>query len=191
MTANYSFRKALNGFHREDVVRHLEYINTRHNNQLNQLQAELEAKEKELNRLRALEALPEQLAQLQLVTQVLQQEKQAADEHIAVLEAQLEEERSRQLAIVSRTEEELEAYRRAERLERQAQQRAEQLCDKANTIVSDAGARADAAARQIDLLSRQVADQLQQLRQEVLSSKDVLTDAAQALAALRPEEVEV
>ena len=55
MAANYSFRTSLTGFNREDVVRHLEYITNRHNNQVNQLKSEAESKERELQRLRQLE----------------------------------------------------------------------------------------------------------------------------------------
>lgn len=189
MAASYSFRKALNGFHREDVVRHLEYINTRHANQVNQLKADLEAREQEIQRLRKLEGLQDQLAQLQNYCADLEREKQDYEDRIALLQTRLEEEQNHQAAIVSRTEEELEAYRRAERLERQAQQRAEQLCDKANAIISETGARVDTTAQRIAQLSSQVANNLEQLRSEILSSKDALADASAALETLRPEEM--
>ncbi len=37
-----TFRSAFNGFNREDVVRYIEYINNRHNDQVAQLRNELE-----------------------------------------------------------------------------------------------------------------------------------------------------
>ena len=37
MSAPQNFRSAFNGFNREDVVRYLEYINTKHTTQVNQL----------------------------------------------------------------------------------------------------------------------------------------------------------
>ena len=40
MAVPQNFRSAFNGFNREDVVHYLEYINTKHNNQLSQLTAE-------------------------------------------------------------------------------------------------------------------------------------------------------
>ncbi len=184
MAASYSFRKALNGFHREDVVHHLEYINTKHTTQVNQLKAELDTKDKEIQRLRAFEGLQAQVDRLQ-------QEKMVYEDRITQLQLQLEEQIANQTAIVSRTEEELEAYRRAERLERQAQERAEQLCQKANTIVSTAGSSVDSAAHHIGQLSQQVAAQLALLQQEILSSKSVLEEAAGALNALCPETTEV
>ena len=39
---NLNFRSALNGFNRQDVARYLEYLNTQHNAQLNQLQTDLD-----------------------------------------------------------------------------------------------------------------------------------------------------
>ena len=42
MAAPQNFRTAFNGFHKEDVVRYLEYINSKHTNQINQLTAEAE-----------------------------------------------------------------------------------------------------------------------------------------------------
>ena len=40
MAAPQNFRSALNGFNREDVVHYLEYINTKYQNQIDQLIAE-------------------------------------------------------------------------------------------------------------------------------------------------------
>ena len=181
MAASYSFRKSLNGFNREDVVRHLEYLNTRHANQINQYKADLEAKEQELKQLRALVGVQEQLAELQVYCAALEQEKTA-------LQVQLEEEKSQRAAVVNRNEEELEAYRRAEQVERQAQQRAEQLCTKATGIVAEAGDKVDASAQRIGAMAQQVAQQLAALQQEVLGGKDALQDASDALAQLRAED---
>lgn len=176
MAASYSFRKALNGYNREDVVYHLEFINTRHNNQLNQCKADLQAMEKELQQLRT------RCGALEL-------EKQGYEDQIAQLQDQLDQQRAQQSAVVSRTDEELEAYRRAERLERQAQQRAEQLFEKANGIISDANAGVDASAQRIDTLARDLLQQLEALKQEVSAGKDALKGASAALSALRPEEM--
>ena len=40
MAAPQNFRSALNGFNREDVVHYLEYINSKHTHQINQLTSE-------------------------------------------------------------------------------------------------------------------------------------------------------
>lgn len=176
MAASHSFRKALNGYNREDVVHHLEFINTRHSNQLNQYRADMQALEKEIQQLRT------RCGALEL-------EKQGYEDQIAQLQDQLDQQRTQQNALASRTEEELEAYRRAERLERQAQQRAEQLFEKANGIIADAGDGVDASARRIDDLAQNLLQQLDALKKEVAAGKDALQDAAVALSALRPEEM--
>ena len=51
MASSQNFRTAFNGFNREDVVHYLEYINTKHTNQLNQLTAENESLRERLERL--------------------------------------------------------------------------------------------------------------------------------------------
>ena len=53
MAAPQNFRTAFNGFHKEDVVRYLEYINSKHTNQVNQLTAEAEELRKQLEKLSA------------------------------------------------------------------------------------------------------------------------------------------
>lgn len=37
-----TFRSAFNGFNREDVVHYIDYLNTQHSNQINQLNSQLE-----------------------------------------------------------------------------------------------------------------------------------------------------
>jgi len=43
-----NFRKSIGGFNREDVVQYIEFINNRHNTQVNQLKAELQTVKDEL-----------------------------------------------------------------------------------------------------------------------------------------------
>ena len=49
MASEYRFRGAFNGFNREDVVRYLEYVNTKHNALVNQLRSENQALKEELS----------------------------------------------------------------------------------------------------------------------------------------------
>ena len=51
MAAPQNFRSAFNGFNREDVVKYLEYINNKHQNQVNQLTAESEELRTQLEQL--------------------------------------------------------------------------------------------------------------------------------------------
>ncbi len=188
MAQSYNFRTALSGFHKEDVVHYLEYITNKHNSQVGSLQSDLSAAEKELAVLRQkpdlapeLESAREELAKLQQLLEASQAENEA-------LKAQIAEMQATQAVVVSRNEEELEAYRRAERAERQAQQRAEQLICQAHGILADAQAKADENAQRIGALADQTASQLALLQQAVIGGKAALQEASLALGAIAPKE---
>ena len=53
-----NFRSAFNGFHREDVVHYIEYLNAKHTTEVNQLNSQLE-------QLRSQNAVPADVAELQ------------------------------------------------------------------------------------------------------------------------------
>ena len=76
---------------------------------------------------------------------------------------------------------ELEAYRRAERVERMAQERASQIYAKANAVLADATVKVEAASDGMKAVAAQVAEQLQTAEQQ-------LQDAVAAMYAIRPEE---
>ena len=82
----------------------------------------------------------------------------------------------------------LEAYRRAERTERQAQERAKLICTQANEVLGDVTARAEAVSSQIEELAEALAEQLEKYRQTVLSTKDTFRTSAEALAAMQPKD---
>ena len=185
MAESYNFRTAFNGFHREDVVHYLQYLQNKHNGQLNQLRSDIASAEKELGDLRSLQDV---LADLRTQYTELENERDAALERIRELEQELIAERSKKPAAPVSDENELEAYRRAERAERQAQQRAEQLMAQAHGIVAEVSAHADENAQQIGQMAEQVAAQLSALQQVVMSSKATFMDAAVAMCAIRPQE---
>jgi chromosome segregation ATPase len=85
---------------------------------------------------------------------------------------------------------ELEAYRRAERAERAAKDRAERLYQQAAATLADATAQVDNAAQQLGTKADHVSAQISQLQTAVLNSKTTLQDAVATLAAIRPEEPE-
>lgn len=62
MAAPQNFRSAFNGFNRQDVVHYLEYINTKHQDQINSLTAETEDLHRQLEELQAQAA---QIAELE------------------------------------------------------------------------------------------------------------------------------
>ncbi len=172
--ASYNFRSALNGFHREDVVHYLEYINAKNASQLAQLQADLEALRKENAALRE--------------NSEAKARCQALEEANAALAVELEQLKNQKTLEAQRSEEELEAYRRAERMERQTRQRAQQLSQRANGILADAGLKVATAAEDIGAMADQVASQLQVLQEAVIASKAALQEASLAISTLHPEE---
>ncbi len=85
------------------------------------------------------------------------------------------------------TEAELEAYRRAERTERNARERAEQIYRQATATLADATSLVDGAAVQLSTMADSVKEQLALLQGTIEGSKASLKDAAQIMATIRPE----
>ena len=160
--AAQNFRSAFYGFNREDVVRYIEYLNNQHKNQLDQLH----------NQLQAAKAAP--------VNTELQDQLAAALEKCAQLEAQLTN--------AATTEQELEAYRRAERTERIAQERAQQIRTQANAVLADATVKAEVASAQIAELAEQANQQLMAYQAAVTDTQNLFQDVVTSLAAIKPEE---
>ncbi len=198
MAEKINFRSAFNGFRREDVVHYIELTNSRHNAALNQLKVEnsqLQA------RLEAAEAKP---AQDPLTLEMLARAERERDEYrtrCAELEAQvaassaLAEQHQAELAAVraeaeaakSQTDQELEAYRRAERAEREARARAEQICHQANGTLADASVQVDEAALRVEGAAEQILAQLDVFRAAVAEGRDALRGAADTLGTIRPK----
>ena len=192
MTAPQNFRNAFNGFHKEDVVQYLEYINSKHSNQINQLTAEAA----QLRELLAKPSGPDE-NQLALIEQ-LQQERDTLAAQLEVvnarnaeLEDQLEKLQQESGAASQEpantlASDELEAYRRAERTEREAKERAELVYFQANGVLSEATGRVDAISGEITDMADHVMSQLTQLQMLVSSSKQALQDASALLNTIRP-----
>ena len=165
MANNQHFRTAFRGFNREDVVHYIEYLNNHYTRQLDDLSAQLQA---------AQAAAPAANADLEA-------KLQEALDRCAQLEAQLAEQKTAEpVAVLSPTEEELEAYRRAERTERQARERAEQIYTQANAILAEVTTKAETA-------SAQVASAVDQVTTTLQGTKTAFEDAVSALYAIRPE----
>lgn len=174
MAAVQSFRSALGGFNREDVVRYIEYINNKHNAELEQLNNQLQN-------------LREALAQAEDAGE-LKEQLEAANARCAELEAQLAAQRQarpqlqpQQPAPVVKTDDELEAYRRAERAERLARERAAQIYAQANAVLADATVKVEEVSDAMQAMAEQVAAHTQ-------DAKTKLQEAVAAMYAIRPEE---
>ena len=162
MAGIQNFRGALGGFNRQDVVRYIEFMNNQHKSEIEQLNTQLQTAQEALSRAGGT-SNDELLAKLE-----------AAEAHCAQLEAQLEQAPS----VVG---DELETYRRAERAERLARERASQIYAQANALLADATLKLEAASDGFGTISAQFVQQLEK-------SKADLQEAVAAMYAIRPEE---
>ena len=167
MAVSHNFRGALNGFNREDVVHYIEFLNTKNTNLVNQLNSEKKLLQDELTALRSQPDLTAQLAQMEAQNAELSAAYAQALAQIDTLTSQLEEAQTQQAA--RNQAEELEAYRRAERMERSAKERAEQIYRQA---------------------AEQISSQMEKLQSAIEYSKNALLDAATTMYAIRPEGTE-
>jgi len=183
MSAPQKFRSAFNGFNRDDVVHYLEYLNSKHAAQVSQLTSEADF-------LRAkLETTKPVSGEVDLIA-TLQRERDELREQVAALQArcaELEQNGAAAPAPVCNAAEELEAYRRAERTERVARERAELIYHQASATLREASDQVDALTSQINPMADQVLNQLNQLQAMVASGKQSLQNAAQILQSLHPE----
>ena len=121
----YSFRSALNGFHRGDVISFLEALTLKHASEL----------EEKTEALRLVREEVEQLRQENLRLQ------QSAEAVCTENEAPAEEKLCQDSSSADVQEQELEAYRRAERYEREARLRAGKIYGDVSAAVESAGAQ--------------------------------------------------
>ena len=206
MASSQNFRTAFNGFNREDVVHYLEYINTKHTNQLNQLTAENESLRERLERLPDAESqrmLVESLAekcrnltgQLEEATsraQTLERQLAAAQSQCAELTQAAQAAQAAQpepeTGLTPTASDELEAYRRAERIEREAKERSELVYYQANSVLSQTTAKVDSLSADITQMADQVVSQLTQLQAAVSSGKQALQEASSIMGTIRPNQ---
>lgn len=165
MAAVHNFRSALSGFNRQDVVQYIEYMNNKHSAEIAQLNNQLQAAQEAATNTADLSALEERL--------------QAAEARCAELEALL----ASGGQLVNAPDDELEVYRRAERAERLARERASQIYAQANAVLADTTVKVEAMSNDMAGLYEQFSSKLQ-------DGKAMLQDAVATLYAIRPEEEE-
>lgn len=171
MATAQNFRGAFHGFNREDVVRYIEYINNKHTSQVNQLNTEIQTLQAELSQLRSAPDLRAELEEANAHCIALEQE-------LAALRAVLD---SR-----PQTDNELEAYRRAERAERVANERVSLLYQQANGALADATIRVDETTTKVTELADNIGAQLAEMQAVLSNSKSAMKDAVAAMYAVRP-----
>lgn len=182
MAAFQNFRSALNGFNREDVVHYIEFLNNKHTAQVNQLNTEIQTLRAELDALQSSSA--QELA-LSVQLEEAQAKSAALEQELAEVRAQLEAAATR-----PQTDSELEAYRRAERAERVANERVSQLYAQANGVLADATVRTDEIVGQIGGLTDCVCAQLSQLQTALTAGANTIRDTAAAMYAIKPISTE-
>lgn len=174
MASVKNFRTSLAGFNKDDVVRYIEYINNKHSSELEQLKTQLKnakdalAKADNTELKAKLEAAEARCAELEVF-----------EARCAELEAQLATGTPSPAAPAPGDE--LEAYRRAERAERLARERASQIYAQANAVLADATVKVEA-------ISDSMGDLYQQFNAKMQDGKNQLQDAVASLYAIRPEE---
>lgn len=193
MAASQNFRSAFNGFNREDVVHYLEYLNAKHTNQINQLTAENEALRAQVDTLPELESqqllvasLEEKCAELTRLLEAAQARCEELEQ--AAAQKPVEDAPAQEPSLSPSASEELEAYRRAERIEREAKERAELVYFQANSVLTEATAKVDGISTDITEIADKVMTQLTQLQVAVSSSKQALQEASSIMGAIRPNK---
>ena len=180
MAVNHNFRSAMGGFNREDVVRYIEYMNTKHaeeiaslNEEITQLQRSVRTPED----IAHTEALEAECARLSAELEQASADKTALEAKCAELEAKVNS---------SDREKELDAYRRAENIERQAKERSQQLFNQAAGTLAQATTQVDDAATAFIGIADSVTAQIDGLKKAIESSKNALRDAATTMYGIRP-----
>ena len=176
------FRSAFNGFNREDVVHYIEYLNNQHRSQIEQLNNQLQAA--------LAKAAPSEDAELRAQLDAAQARITELEEQLAQAPQEATTEPDVPAPFVPNVEAELEAYRRAERTERVARERAQQIYEQANAVLADATAKAEAASTHIGAIADQVLSQLKEYQDTVAGTKDTFQEAVATLYAIRPETEE-
>ena len=195
---NLNFRSSLHGFNRQDVARYLEYLNTQHTAQLNQLNTDLEnlrqkAEEQDASGQSArIQELEERNKELEAqIAELTAQRDEALRQRDEALRQRDEEQRMAQVQLSGArldSNQELEAYRRAERTERIARERANLVYAQTGAVLTQASNRVEGAIRQVTGISQQVSSQLDTLQAAISASRLALQDAADTINRLKPKQ---
>ena len=197
MSAPQNFRSAFNGFNREDVVRYLEYINAKHTAQVNELTNETAHLRQQLDEVMAsasseteLNALRAELEEAKAVRTALEARCNGLEQELEAALAASKAAPVQEQPTVNTDALELETYRRAERIERQARQRAEAIYHRVNGVLADATAKMDSASGDLVSMAEDLLSQTEQLQSAVLAGKQAIQEAVETMYTLRPEDVE-
>lgn len=191
MSAPQKFRSALNGFNREDVASYLEYLNSKHTAQVNQLTSEADFLRAKLDAVQPGEDQSETIHALENERDDLRGQLEELKAYCAALEQALEEARNVPAAAAAPVPcspaEELEIYRRAERTERMARERADLIYRQTNGILNETSVRVNDMAQQVVPIADQILMQITQLQNTVSATRQSLQDAVVLINTLRSD----
>ena len=178
-----TFRSAFNGFNREDVVHYLEYINSKHTAQVNQLTSEAEYLRTKLESQAIDQGQADTIAALEAERDELRAQVEALQARCAELE-------EASAVPVCTPAEELEVYRRAERTERMARERADLIYRQTSGILGEASVRVSDVAAQVGPMAEEILAQLSQLQDALSAGANTIRDTAAAMYAIKPADPE-
>ena len=182
MAAPQNFRSAFNGFNRQDVVHYLEYINAKHQNQVNELTAEADDLRRQLENLQAQAA---QVAELEARLAAVTEERDVLRTQVEQMQPAVPESQP-EAVDGDQTAGELDSYRRAQQVERSARERAELVYHQASGVLNEAIVKVDTATAEITAKTDEAMSQLTQLQMAVSTSKQALQDAVSLMNTIRP-----
>ena len=162
MTDFSKFRSALSGFNRSDVANYIEALCAEHHRKLKDAEAEREALLEQLNDVRRV--LAEKEAAAKALEEELEEQRQLLEDATCAEPAEPQEDYHSL---------ELEAYRRAEAMERSTAERAAKLQQQLTGLVEETAGRYEQVGQDIDSLSKDLSSGLQRL-QEALSELDAV-----------------
>ena len=171
------FRSALNGFNRSDVAEYIEALCAKHQSTMQDSQDEIEILTQKL--AQAQEELENQTAKTAAVEAELDQTQTALEATQKALEEALTALTEPAAAEPEETPDypslELEAYRRAEAMERTSAERAVRLQQQLNDMLDQVSGRYEQTGQEIQVLTEDIRINLQRL-QEALSDLEAIFD---------------
>ena len=183
------FRSSLNGFNRYDVVNFIESMTNEHEREKQEL--------KKVNTQLSAEAAKAQEEKAALYAQIasLEAEKAELEDVVEVLQGQIVEMMTEEPAddiedtaasepVPTANEQELEAYRRAEAVERNAVQRANRLYEQMASVCSDFTDRVTRSDDEIKVLYSDLSANLTRLQEALADIKLVFDNAPERIKAL-------
>ena len=169
-----TLRTAFRGFNRADVMSCIEQVANKFKLQLEQLEKQLREAREENDRLKAA-ASAEDVGALKAELAMYKAENEALQAECASLKQELEQCKD---APVRTESEELEIYRRAERTEREARERASKICEQTSAALADITSKVETATAEMIGI-------LQTWEEAAAGTKVALQEASNAVSSIR------